>query len=180
MGCAVVAAAAKRNMTTVTVAVAPVPVPVAMVIRVIKCIDYDTVQYSVGLLLHTSAQFIRYEQYLRPHSIKVAPVAVAPVAVAPVPVDEEVPVPVVMVIRVHSSCGWSQTDIPEASKDRSDAASLFPPQSRTNAFVPLRGRRSLRVAAARNSSSAGEVVAAGGAVEGRRPFALEEEEEGGG
>ena len=102
-----VAAAAKRNMTTVTVAVAPVPVPVAMVIRVIKCIDYDTVQYSVGLLLHTSAQFIRYEQYLRPHSIKVAPVAVAPVAVAPVPVDEEVPVPVVMVIRVHSSCGWS-------------------------------------------------------------------------
>ena len=68
-------------MTTVTVAVAPVPVPVAMVIRVIKCIDYDTVQYSVGLLLHTSAQFIRYEQYLRPHSIKVVAVAVAPVAV---------------------------------------------------------------------------------------------------
>ena len=43
-----VAAAAKRNMTTVTVAVAPVPVPVAMVIRAIKCIDYDTVQYTVG------------------------------------------------------------------------------------------------------------------------------------
>ena len=69
-------------MTPVTVAVAPVPVPVVMVIRVIKCIDYDN--YSIlwvffYILLQSSTAVS--VQYLRPHSIKVVAVAVAPVAV---------------------------------------------------------------------------------------------------
>ena len=70
-------------MTPVTVAVAPVPVPVVMVIRVIKCIDYDN--YSIlwvffYILLQSSTAVVSV-QYLRPHSIKVVAVAVAPVAV---------------------------------------------------------------------------------------------------